>query len=177
MNPRPPMTAIYPGSFDPVTLGHEDIVRRSLGLADRLIVAVAHSASQQKRGLFTVDERVALLREVFAEEPRIECVSFQGLLVDFARRSGARVIIRGLRAVSDFEYEFQMAQMNQELWGEIETVFLTPEVRYSFLSASLVREVASLGGDVSPFVSEGVLARMREKLLGVTPGRETTRPS
>ena len=164
MNERPRSTAIYPGSFDPITLGHEDIVRRSLGLADRLIVAVAHSATQQKRGLFSVEERVSLLREVFSAEPRVECVSFQGLLVDFARRTGARLIIRGLRAVSDFEYEFQMAQMNQELWGEIETVFLTPEVRYSFLSASLVREVASLGGDVSPFVSPVVLGRMRAKL-------------
>jgi pantetheine-phosphate adenylyltransferase len=161
---RPPSTAIYPGSFDPVTLGHEDIVRRSLALADRMIVAVAHSASQAKKGMFSVEERVALLKEVFKGEPRVECVSFQGLLVDFAKKRGARLIIRGLRAVSDFEYEFQMAQMNQELWGEIETVFLTPEVRYSFLSASLVREVASLGGDVSPFVSAPVLARMREKL-------------
>ena len=164
MSERPPSTAIYPGSFDPVTLGHEDIVRRSLALADRMIVAVAHSASQAKKGMFSVEERVALLKEVFKGEPRVECVSFQGLLVDFAKKRGARLIIRGLRAVSDFEYEFQMAQMNQELWGEIETVFLTPEVRYSFLSASLVREVASLGGDVSPFVSAPVLARMREKL-------------
>jgi pantetheine-phosphate adenylyltransferase len=164
MSDRPASTAIYPGSFDPITRGHEDIVRRSLGLADRVVVAVAHSASQQKRGLFTVEERVSLLREVFRGEPRVECVSFQGLLVDFARRSGARLIIRGLRAVSDFEYEFQMAQMNQELWGEVETVFLTPEVRYSFLSASLVREVASLGGDVSPFVSPVVLERMKAKL-------------
>jgi pantetheine-phosphate adenylyltransferase len=164
MTERPPSKAIYPGSFDPVTRGHEDIVRRSLALADHLIVAVAHSASQQKRGMFSVEERVALISEVFKGEPRIECVSFSGLLVDFAKRSGARLIIRGLRAVSDFEYEFQMAQMNQELSSEIETVFLTPEVRYSFLSASLVREVASLGGDVSPFVSAPVLARMREKL-------------
>jgi pantetheine-phosphate adenylyltransferase len=166
MNQRPPLTAIYPGSFDPVTRGHEDIVRRSLAFADRLIVAVAHSATQEKRGLFSVEERVALVGEVFQGEPRIECVAFQGLLVDFARSRGAHLIVRGLRAVSDFEYEFQMAQMNQELWPEIETVFLTPEVRYSFLSASLVREVASLGGDVSPFVSPPVLARMREKLGG-----------
>jgi pantetheine-phosphate adenylyltransferase len=164
MTERPSSKAIYPGSFDPVTLGHEDIVRRSLALADHLIVAVAHSASQQKRGLFSVEERVALISEVFADEPRVECVSFSGLLVDFAKRSGARLIIRGLRAVSDFEYEFQMAQMNQELSNDIETVFLTPDVRYSFLSASLVREVASLGGDVSPFVSAPVLARLREKL-------------
>jgi pantetheine-phosphate adenylyltransferase len=160
------VTAIYPGSFDPVTLGHEDIARRSLALADRLLVAVAYSATHQKRSLFSVEERVELLSEVFRGDPRIECVSFQGLLVDFARSNEARLVIRGLRAVSDFEYEFQMAQMNQELWSDIETVFLTPDVRYSFLSASLVREVASLGGDVSPFVSAPVLSRMKEKLRG-----------
>jgi pantetheine-phosphate adenylyltransferase len=164
MNQRLPSTAIYPGSFDPVTLGHEDIARRSLHLADRVVVAVAYTATQQKKGLFTVDERVELLRRVFADEPRIECVSFQGLLVEFARQREARLIIRGLRAVSDFEYELQMAQMNQGLWPEIETVFLMPDVRYSFLSASLVREVASLGGDVAQFVPPLVLERMREKL-------------
>jgi pantetheine-phosphate adenylyltransferase len=164
MNPRPTLKAIYPGSFDPVTLGHEDIVRRSLRLADHVLVAVAHTATQQKKPLFTVEERVALIREIFSAETRIECVSFKGLLVDFARAQDARLVIRGLRAVSDFEYEFQMAQMNQQLWSEIETVFLTPEARYSFLSASLVREVAALGGDVSHFVSPSVLARMKEKL-------------
>ena len=163
MNPRPTLKAIYPGSFDPVTLGHEDIIRRSLRLADHVVVAVAHTATQQKKPLFTVEERVALIREIFQGEQRIECVSFQGLLVDFAKRQGARLVIRGLRAVSDFEYEFQMAQMNQELWNEIETVFLTPEAQYSFISASLVREVASLGGDVSNFVSSAVLARMQDK--------------
>ena len=161
MSPRPPLTAIYPGSFDPITLGHEDIARRSLRLAEEVVVAVAHRATHQKTGLFTVDERVELIGEVFADDPRISVTEFQGLLVDFARRRGARLIIRGLRAVSDFEYEFQMAQMNQELWPEIETVFLTPDVRFSFLSASLVREVASLDGDVSPFVSPPVLARLR----------------
>src|SRR5688572_23839064 len=164
MNPRPTLKAIYPGSFDPVTLGHEDIVRRSLRLADHVLVAVAHTATQEKKPLFTVEERVDLIRGIFHGEPRIECVSFKGLLVDFARAQRARLVIRGLRAVSDFEYEFQMAQMNQQLWAEIETVFLTPEARYSFLSASLVREVAALGGDASHFVSPSVLARMKEKL-------------
>ena len=164
MNRRPLSTAIYPGSFDPVTLGHEDIARRSLSLADQVVIAVAYTATQPKKGLFAVDERVELLREVFADEPRIECASFQGLLVDFAREKGARLIIRGLRAVSDFEYELQMAQMNQGLWSEIETVFLMPDVRWSFVSASLVREVASLGGDVSQFVSPLVLERMKGKL-------------
>ena len=160
MTPSPPSVAIYPGSFDPVTLGHEDVARRTLRVADRLVIAVAHSATHTKHPLFSVEERVALLREVFAREPRVECTSFTGLLVDFARARNARFIIRGLRAVSDFEYEFQMAQMNQELWPEAETLFLTPDVRYSFLSASLVREVARLGGDVSRFVSAPVLARL-----------------
>lgn len=161
MTPSPPSVAIYPGSFDPITLGHEDLVRRTLRVADRLVIAVAHTATQSKQPLFSVEERVALLREVFAGESRVECTSFTGLLVDFARGRNARFIIRGLRAVSDFEYEFQMAQMNQELWPEAETLFLTPDVRYSFLSASLVREVARLGGDVSRFVSAPVLDRIR----------------
>jgi pantetheine-phosphate adenylyltransferase len=163
MTPSPPSIAIYPGSFDPVTLGHEDVAYRTLRVADRLVIAVAHSATHAKQPLFTVEERVALLKNVFANEPRVECTSFQGLLVEFARARKARFIVRGLRAVSDFEYEFQMAQMNQELWPEAETVFLTPDVRYSFLSASLVREVAQLGGDVSRFVSPVVLERMRSK--------------
>ena len=164
MTPSPLSVAIYPGSFDPVTLGHEDLARRILRVADRLVIAVAHSATHTKQSLFTVAERVALLRDVFADEPRVECTSFTGLLVEFARARSARFIVRGLRAVSDFEYEFQMAQMNQELWPEAETLFLTPDVRYSFLSASLVREVAHLGGDVSRFVSPKVLARLEAKV-------------
>jgi pantetheine-phosphate adenylyltransferase len=160
------IVAIYPGSFDPATLGHEDIARRTLQLADRLIVAVAHTPTQLKRHLFDVEERLEMLAEVFADEPRVECAAFQGLLVDYARAKGARFVIRGLRAVSDFEYEFQMAQMNRELWDEVETLFLTPDFRYSFLSASLVREVAALGGDVSSFVSPSVLRRLRNKLGG-----------
>jgi len=158
------VTAIYPGSFDPVTRGHEDIVRRTLRIADRLIIAVAHTATQAKRSLFTVEERLDLIREVFADEERIEAVAFEGLLVDFARAQNARLVIRGLRAVSDFEYELQMAQMNRELWPDIESVFLAPELDFSFLSSSLVREVASLGGDVSRFVSPPVLERMKRKL-------------
>lgn len=164
MNPAKPVIAIYPGSFDPITRGHEDIARRTLRIADRLIMAVAHTASQSKNGLFTVAERVELIREVFAGEDRVEAVSFQGLLVDFARERGARVFIRGLRAVSDFEYELQMAQMNRELWDEVETVFLAPELDYSFLSSSLVREVAGLGGDVSRFVSPSVLRSLHARL-------------
>ena len=158
-----PIIAVYPGSFDPITRGHEDIARRTLRFADRLVVAVARTATQVKKGLFAVEERVEMIREVFADEERLEVTSFQGLLVRFARERQANFVIRGLRAVSDFEYEFQMAQMNQELWPDIETLFLTPDVNYSFLSASLVREVASLGGDVSNFVSPSVLARLEER--------------
>ena len=160
MNADRPLVAVYPGSFDPITRGHEDIARRSLRLADRVVVAVAHTATQKKQTLFSVQERLDMLREVFADEPRIECGQFDGLLVDYCKGLDAHFVIRGLRAVSDFEYEFQMAQMNQELWPELETLFLTPDVNFSFLSASLVREVARLGGDVSAFVSPPVLARL-----------------
>ena len=163
MTTSPSIVAVYPGSFDPVTLGHEDVARRTLRVCDRLVVAVAESSSQSKRHLFEVPERLEIMREVFAGDPRIECVSFSGLLVDFAREMGARFIVRGLRAVSDFEYEFQMAQMNRGLWNEAETVFLAPDVPYSFLSASLVREVASLGGDVTSFVSPPVHERLRRR--------------
>jgi len=163
MNRPESVTALYPGSFDPVTLGHEDIARRTLRVADRLIVAVAETATQAKRPAFSLEERLAMLGEVFADEPRIECVSFSGLLVDFAKRSGAPLVVRGLRAVSDFEYEFQMAQMNRELSPGIEFIFLTPDAQLSFLSASIVREVARLGGDVSPFVSPPVLRRLNER--------------
>ena len=161
-----PIVALYPGSFDPITRGHEDIVRRGLRVADRIIVAVAHTSTHQKKGLFTVEERVELIREVFAEEERVEATEFTGLLVDFARARGAHLVIRGLRAISDFEYELQMAQMNRELWSEVETIFLVPDVNNSFLSSSLVREVAALRGDVSSFVDAAVLARLEEKLGG-----------
>ena len=163
--PRP-IVAVYPGSFDPITLGHEDVARRTLRLCDRLILAVARSATQSKRSLFPVEERLEIMQEVFAHEPKIECIVFSGLLVNLAAETGARFIIRGLRAVSDFEYEFQMAQMNRELRPDAETLFLTPDVDYSFLSASLVREVASLGGDVSRFVSPLVLSRLRGRFGG-----------
>ena len=167
MSAKRPIVAVYPGSFDPVTLGHEDVVRRTLRFCDRLIVGVAENATQAKGCLFEVEERLKLMTEVFGAQERVECVSFSGLLVDFAREAGARFIIRGLRAVSDFDYEFQMAQMNRELWTDVETIFLTPEVRYSFLSSSLVREVASLGGDVSTAVSPPVLGRLRRRLPGL----------
>lgn len=164
MNADPASIAIYPGSFDPITRGHEDIARRALRICDRLIVAVAHTATHVKQGFFDVEERVELIRAVFADEPRIEAMAFEGLLVDFARERGANLAVRGLRAVSDFEYEFQMAQMNQELWSDFETVFLAPEVDYSFVSSSLVRQVASLGGEIGRFVAPAVSDAMREKL-------------
>lgn len=159
-----PVVALYPGSFDPITRGHEDIVRRALRVADRVIVGVAHTSTHAKQGLFEVEERVELIRSVFAQESRIEVLSFTGLLVDFAREQGAHLVIRGLRAVSDFEYELQMAQMNQELNPDLETLFLVPEVNNSFISSSLVRQVAALGGDVSAFVSPPVLDRLMAKL-------------
>jgi len=152
--------AIYPGSFDPLTLGHDDIIRRSLRLVDRVLVAIAGSATHVKNATFSLDERVELTREVYAGEPRVEVVRFEGLLVDFARQNGARLIVRGLRAVSDFEYEFQMALMNRSLWPEIEVIFMAPASNYTFLSSSLVREVASLGGDVSAFVPPAVLREL-----------------
>ncbi len=161
-----PNVAIYPGSFDPLTNGHEDIVRRALAFADRVVVAVAHRPTHVKNGLFTVADRVDMIAAAFADEPRVEAAEFSGLLVDFARSRNARIIIRGLRAISDFEYEFQMALMNRQLHPELETVFLAPDVRWSFLSSSLVREIASLGGDVSGFVSANVTERLRERFAG-----------
>ena len=163
MNARP-QRAIYPGSFDPITNGHEDIVRRTLRFCDSVVVAVGHRATQPKQGLFSIDERVEMIRSVFKDEERIEVAAFSGLLVDFARERQIKLIVRGLRAVSDFEYEFQMALMNRDLDGSVETLFLAPEPRYSYLSASLVREIASLGGDVSNFVAPVVRRRLLDKI-------------
>jgi pantetheine-phosphate adenylyltransferase len=155
--------AVYPGSFDPITRGHEDIVRRALKFCDRVIVAVAHRRTQRKSGLFDIPERLELIRGVFEDEPRVEITDFTGLLVKFARDRDVRVIIRGLRAVSDFEYEFQMALMNRHLWGDLETLFLAPDEHYSYLSASFVREIAALGGDISEFVTPTVLRALHRK--------------
>jgi len=138
-------------------------VRRALRFADRVTVAVAHRRTQPKQGLFDIHERLQLIQQVFVDEPRVEVAEFDGLLVQFARARDARIMIRGLRAVSDFEYEFQMALMNRQLWNEMETIFLAPDEHYSYLSASLVREIASLGGDVSDFVSVPVLAALRSR--------------
>ncbi|HIB08398.1 MAG TPA: pantetheine-phosphate adenylyltransferase [Gemmatimonadetes bacterium] len=164
MSPSRPVVAIYPGSFDPITKGHEDLVRRTLRVTDRLVIAVSSTSTESKKHLFELEERLELIQKIFNKDKRVEVRRFDGLLVDFARDLGAQVVIRGLRAVSDFDYELQMAQMNQELGPEIETLFLVPDVEYSFLSASLVREVASLGGDVSRFVSAPVLTRLKQKL-------------
>jgi len=154
--------AIYPGSFDPVTRGHEDIIRRSLHLVDEVVVAVASNPA--KAPLFTADERETLLREVMADESRVRVVAFDGLLAQFARDNAAPLIIRGLRAVSDFDYESQMALMNRQLFPELETVFLVPALHLTYLSSSLVREIARLGGDVSSFVHPAVERALRERL-------------
>ncbi len=142
--------AVYPGSFDPLTRGHEDLIRRSLTLADSLIVAVAMNVGKQP--LFTVEERLDMLRAAAGDDPRLSFQSFDGLLAEFAKKVGATIIVRGLRAVSDFEYEFQMALMNRQLHPSVETVFLVPAVDLTYLSSSLVREVARFGGDVRPMV-------------------------
>ena len=154
--------AIYPGSFDPVTRGHEDIVRRSLYLADKLIVAVA--ANQEKEPLFTIEERVELLERALGDLSGVEVRSFDGLLTEFAREHEARIILRGLRAFSDFDYESQMALMNRQLYPDIETVFLVPALHLTYLSSSLVREVARLRGDVSSLVHPAVDAALEAKL-------------
>jgi pantetheine-phosphate adenylyltransferase len=152
--------AVYPGSFDPITKGHEDLIRRSLEFVDQLIVAVAVNVAKQP--LFSLDERVALIEQAVPDK-RVEVQSFEGLLAEFAKKVGASVIIRGLRAVSDFEYEFQMALMNRNLAPKIETVFLVPAFDLTFVSSSLVREVARFGGDVSPLVDPGVQKALKRK--------------
>jgi pantetheine-phosphate adenylyltransferase len=150
--------AVYAGSFDPITRGHEDLILRSLEFVDRLIVAVATNVSKQP--LFTVEERVGLIRKAVGDDPRIEVREFRGLLVDFARAAGARLFIRGLRAVADFEYEFQMALMNRHLSPEVETVFMVPSLETTYISSSLVREVARFGGDVTGLVHPAVAAAL-----------------
>ena len=151
--------AVYPGTFDPITRGHEDLVRRAARLFDRMIVAVADSKS--KKPFFSLEDRIEMAREVLTGVPNIEVVGFSGLLMDFMREHQAKVIIRGLRAVSDFEYEFQMAGKNRNLYPDVETVFLTPGEQYMFISATMVREIATLGGDVSHFVNPLVAARIQ----------------
>src|SRR2546423_1104783 len=153
--------AVYPGTFDPLTRGHEDLVRRASTLFDSLILGIAESRT--KRTYFTLDERIDIAREVLADVKNLKVVGFDGLLIDFVRKQGARVVLRGLRAVSDFEYEFQLAGMNRSLYPDLETVFLTPSEQHMFISATLVREIATLGGDVSKFVDPRVAARFKRK--------------
>jgi len=154
--------AIYPGTFDPITNGHADLVQRASRLFDRVIVAVAISTGKQP--FFPIDDRVALARTVLASMSNVLVCGFDGLLIHFAKEKGADVIIRGLRAVSDFEYEFQLANMNRRLDSDIETVFMTPDEGYSYISSTLVREIATLGGDVRPFVHEAVLDALAQRL-------------
>jgi pantetheine-phosphate adenylyltransferase len=151
---------VYPGTFDPITCGHEDVVRRAAGLFGEVIVAVAESRSHT---LFTLSERVAMAQEVFANYDNVKVEGFNDLLMSYVRSKDARVVLRGLRAVSDFEYEFQMAGMNRSLHPDVETVFLTPAEKYTFISASMVREIARFGGDVSKFVSPSVAAKLKMK--------------
>jgi len=153
--------AIYAGSFDPVTRGHEDLIMRSLAYVDRLIVAVAQNST--KTPLFTTEERVQLIRSAVGDESRVEVTSFDGLLVDFARSHGAKLIIRGLRAVSDFEYEYQMALMNRHLAPSLEIIFMVPSLDTTYISASMVREVARYGGDVSGLVHPTVAKALKTK--------------
>jgi pantetheine-phosphate adenylyltransferase len=154
--------AVYPGTFDPLTRGHEDLIRRGSKLFDELIVGVADSRS--KSPFFTLDERLAITREALADYKNVRVESFRGLLMDFIRAQGARVVLRGLRAVSDFEYEFQLAGMNRNLYPDVETLFLTPGEQHMFLSATMVREIATLGGDVTKFVHPLVEQRIRAKV-------------
>ena len=156
------LTAVYPGTFDPITRGHEDIVRRASRLFDRVIVAIAEN--RNKKPFFSLEERVDMARQALAEVPGVEVKGFSGLLIDFASSHQANTVLRGLRAVSDFEYEFQLAGMNRNLQPDIETIFMTPSDQYMFISSSMVREIALLGGDVSQFVAPLVAARLNAKI-------------
>ncbi|NNC78036.1 MAG: pantetheine-phosphate adenylyltransferase [Woeseiaceae bacterium] len=157
-----PVAAMYPGTFDPITLGHEDLVRRAAKLFDRVVVAIAANTGS-KSPMFSVDERVEMATAALEDIANVTVTRYEGLTVDFAQKHKLRVIIRGLRAVSDFEYEFQLANMNRHLTDKVETAFLTPTEKYTFISSSLVREVAELGGDVSEFVSPEVKKALLER--------------
>jgi pantetheine-phosphate adenylyltransferase len=159
---RSPLIAVYPGTFDPMTLGHEDLMRRACGLFDKLLLAVA--AGHHKRNMFTIDERIDIAKELAQPYKNVEVIAFRGLLRDFVVENGGKVVVRGLRAVSDFEYEFQMAGMNRQLMPEVETIFMTPSDQFQFVSGTFVREIATLGGDVSKFVAPSVLRRLQERV-------------
>ncbi len=154
--------ALYPGSFDPATMGHLDLVERGLAIFDEIHIAVAHNS--EKRGLFTIDERVALLSEIFQKNPRVQIVTFEGLLVDYMRAHGLKTLLRGLRAISDFDYEFQFANMNRHIHPQVDTVFLMTSQKYFYISSSVVKEVASYKGDVSAFVPPAVKRALHKKL-------------
>jgi pantetheine-phosphate adenylyltransferase len=160
---------IYPGSFDPITNGHLDVINRAATLFDEVVVAVAYN--DQKLGLFTADERLALIREVSSTMPKVRIAQFDGLLMNFARSQEATAVVRGLRAVSDFEFEFQMALMNRKLEPQIETIFLMPAEKYTYLSSRIVKEIARLGGDVGAFVPVSVARALREK-YATLPGEK-----
>lgn len=154
---------IYPGSFDPITYGHIDIIDRASKIADKLIVAVLNNSD--KKSLFSVDERVEMIKESIGNYENVEVESFDGLLVDYAKKKNAKIIIRGLRAITDFEYELQMAQTNRELINDIDTVFLLTNLKYSYLSSSIVKQVASFDGDISKFVTPSVAEKLKKKLI------------
>ncbi len=164
-----PPAAIYPGTFDPITYGHIDVVNRAIRLFPSVIVLVARNSS--KAPMFSDDERIAMIRDVFRGNRRVSVDGFDGLLVDYARRAGAGVIIRGLRAVSDFEYEFQMALTNRKLARSVDTVFLVPDERFTYLNSTIVREVALLGGDVSDFVPPSVRRLLKDRVKAMGRGR------
>ncbi len=155
--------AVYPGSFDPITYGHLDIIRRGLGVFDELIIAVARNS--EKKALFSVEERLEMIRQAVGDDSRIRVDTFKGLLVDFVAAQGSRVILRGLRAVSDFEYEFQIAQMNHTVKERVETLFMMTSVPYGYLSSSIVKEVASLGGPIDSFVPQVVKEALEKKFM------------
>jgi pantetheine-phosphate adenylyltransferase len=157
-----PVIAVYPGTFDPMTLGHEDVIHRAAQLFEKLIVAVA--AGHHKKAMFSLQERIEMVREVVKDYPQIEVESFSGLMRDFVVARGGKAMVRGLRAVTDFDYEFQLAGMNRSLMPDVETVFLTPSDKYQFISSTFVREIAVLGGEVDKFVSPAVAQRLAEKV-------------
>lgn len=159
------LRAVYPGTFDPITRGHEDLVRRASRLFGEVIVAVADNRSKQP--FFSLDERVEMAASVLADCPNVRVKGFSGLLIHFLQQQNAATILRGLRAVSDFEYEFQLAGMNSKLYPNVETIFLTPSEQYMFISASMVREIALLGGDVSQFVQPAVCSRLSDKIINL----------